>query len=82
MPTGFAVGGIHCGVKSDPGHEDLALVVSHAPAVAAGVYTQNQFPAAPVLLDRARTPSDAIRVVVINSGNANAGTGPGGVTGH
>ncbi len=56
----------------------MALIVSDAPAVAAGVYTQNLVFAAPVKLCRARTPSEAIRAVVINSGNANACTGKQG----
>ena len=46
--------------------------------MAAGVYTQNLVFAAPVALDRQRTPSSDIRVVVINSGNANACTGERG----
>ena len=57
---------------------DLSLVVSDRPAVAAGVYTQNLVFAAPVALDRARTPAADIRAVVINSGNANACTGERG----
>jgi glutamate N-acetyltransferase/amino-acid N-acetyltransferase len=53
-------------------------VVSNEPATAAGVYTQNLVFAAPVAFDRKRTPTDRIRVVVINSGNANACTGDRG----
>ena len=78
LPKGFRVAGVHCGIKSDPQKEDLTLVVSDGPAVAAGVYTQNQVCAAAVLLNRTRTPSDSIRVVVIDSGNANACTGEQG----
>jgi glutamate N-acetyltransferase/amino-acid N-acetyltransferase len=47
--------------------------------VAAGVYTTNLVYAAPVALDRARTPSGDVRVVIINSGNANACTGERGM---
>ena len=57
---------------------DLSLVVSDRPAVAAGVYTKNLVCAAPVKIDRERTPSDSIRVVAINSGVANACTGDQG----
>jgi glutamate N-acetyltransferase/amino-acid N-acetyltransferase len=46
--------------------------------VAAGVYTKNLVHAAPVKIDRERTPSDSIRVVAINSGVANACTGDQG----
>ena len=79
VPKGFRFAGVHSGVKRDPKKPDLALVVSDAPAVAAGVYTQNLVFAAPVAVDRARTPADGIRAVVINSGNANACTGDRGI---
>jgi len=79
VPKGFLVAGVHCRIKSDPRKPDLALVMSEVPAVAAGVYTQNLVCAAPVELDRSRTPSDRIRAVVTNSGNANACTGSRGM---
>ena len=79
VPKGFRLAGVHCGIKSDPRKRDLTLVVSDTPAVAAGVYTQNLVYAAPVALDRERTPSDRIRAVVVNSGNANACTGDRGL---
>ncbi len=79
VPKGFRLAGVYCGLKRDPRKKDLALVVSEVPAVAAGVYTTNLVYAAPVALDRSRTPSDRIRAVVINSGNANACTGPRGL---
>lgn len=79
VPKGFLVAGVHCRLKRDLRKPDLALVVSESPAVAVGVYTQNLVYAAPVALDRSRTPSDRIRVVVINSGNANACTGERGL---
>jgi len=71
--------GVYCGVKRNPTRQDLTLVVSDRPAVAAGVYTQNLVFAAPVALDRSRTPGDGFLAVVINSGNANACTGERGL---
>ena len=68
-----------CRIKRDPHKQDLTLVMSETPATAAGVYTQNLVCAAPVTLDRSRTPSDRIRAVVINSGVANACTGERGL---
>ena len=79
VPKGFLLGGVHCGLKRDLRKQDLTLVVSEGPAIAVGVYTQNLVFAAPVALDRSRTPSDRIRVVVCNSGNANACTGERGL---
>jgi glutamate N-acetyltransferase/amino-acid N-acetyltransferase len=79
VPKGFKLAGVHCGIKNDPQQPDLTLVVSHGPAVGAGVYTQNRVYAAPVELDRQRTPSSHIRVVVANSGVANSCTGEKGL---
>ncbi len=77
VPRGFRMAGVACGIKASQ-KLDVSLIVSDSPAAAAGVYTQNLVCAAPVVLDRKRTPSDQIRVVVINSGNANACTGERG----
>ena len=71
--------GVHCGIKRDPHKHDLALVVGDRDATGVGVYTQNLVFAAPVALDRSRTPSDRIRAVVICSGVANACTGERGL---
>lgn len=57
----------------------MTLIVSDRPAAAAGVYTQNQVVAAPVVLCRGRTPMRDARAVVVNSGNANACTGVRGM---
>lgn len=79
LPRGFRAAGVHCGIKQDPQKEDLALVVSDRDMTAAGVYTKNRVCAAPVQLDRQRTPLATSRAVVINSGNANACTGERGM---
>jgi glutamate N-acetyltransferase/amino-acid N-acetyltransferase len=79
LPAGFRFAGVHCGIKQDARREDLTLIAADRPAVAAGVYTQNLVYAAPVAVDRPRTPSDQIRAVVVNSGNANACTGDRGL---
>ena len=79
LPQGFRFAGIHTGIKPDAARKDLALVVSDRPAAAAGVYTTNLVCAAPVKVCRRRTPSEKTRAIVINSGNANACTGDGGI---
>jgi len=79
VPLGFRFAGIHAGIKKNPSKEDLTLVHCPGGAVAAGVYTTNLVYAAPVAVDRQRTPSSDIRVVVVNSGNANACTGEKGL---
>jgi len=72
---GFDTAGIHCGIKPT-GAMDLALIASPAPCKAAAVFTQNAFPAAPVLYDRdlLRMNPEGTHGVVVNSGNANACT--------
>lgn len=77
VPVGFRFAGAHAGLK--PRRRDLALVVSEVPAAAAGCFTKNLAAAAPIIDARPRVPSAAIRAVVVNSGNANALTGPAGV---
>jgi glutamate N-acetyltransferase / amino-acid N-acetyltransferase len=79
VPAGFRLSGVCCGIKQEAAKEDLTLIVADSEAVAAGVYTQNLVYAAPVAVDRERTPSADIRVVVANSGNANACTGQRGL---
>ena len=77
IPLGFRFAGVHAGIK--PTRRDLALVVSDVPAAAAGCFTQNLAKAAPVRDAEARLPMGGARAVVINSGNANALTGPLGL---
>ncbi len=78
-PAGFRAAGIACGIKKSQGL-DLALIVSEFPASSAAVFTTNKAVAAPVLVSRARLLASGghSRVVVINSGCANACTGPDG----
>lgn len=78
-PRGFSFAGVHAGIKQDPSAEDISLIVSDLDCTGVGVYTQNRVVAAPVTLDRQRTPSEEIRAIVINSGNANACTGRRGM---
>jgi glutamate N-acetyltransferase/amino-acid N-acetyltransferase len=78
-PTGFRAAGVACGIKKS-GELDLALIVSDTPAAAAAVFTTNKAQAAPVLVSKARLRASGgrVRVVAINSGCANACTGPEG----
>ena len=78
VPAGFVMNGVASGIKKT-GKDDFTLIHCPQGATAAGVYTQNLVFAAPVGFDRARTPSDKIRVVAVNSGNANACTGERGL---
>ena len=74
-PVGFRASGVTAGIKAS-GRPDVALVVNDGPlAVAAGVFTSNRFAAAPVLWSREVVADGEVRVVVLNSGGANACTG-------
>jgi glutamate N-acetyltransferase/amino-acid N-acetyltransferase len=73
---GFRASGIAAGIKSS-GAPDLALVVNDGPSrAAAGVFTSNRVKAAPVLWSQQVLTSGALHAVVLNSGGANACTGP------
>jgi len=76
--AGFRVGAGRGGLKSAQHEPDVALIVSDGPAAAAGAFTTNRFAAAPVVWSRRLLPSGDVRAVVVNSGNANACTGPAG----
>ncbi len=78
IPAGFRFAGVACGIKKS-GKADVSLIVADKNATAAGVYTRNQIVAAPVILSQSRTPSDSVRAVITNSGNANACTGEQGM---
>jgi glutamate N-acetyltransferase/amino-acid N-acetyltransferase len=75
---GFRATGVAAGIKASPAL-DLALVVNDGPTTAAaGVFTRNQVKAAPVLWSAQVLIARRLRAVVLNSGGANACTGPGG----
>jgi glutamate N-acetyltransferase/amino-acid N-acetyltransferase len=79
LAAGFRAAGVACGLKPS-GLPDLGLLVCDAEAcVSAARYTRSGVLAAPVLLSQERCRQDAIRAVVVNSGNANAATGRRGL---
>ncbi|MDI9883055.1 bifunctional glutamate N-acetyltransferase/amino-acid acetyltransferase ArgJ [Streptomyces sp. HNM0645] len=75
---GFTAAGIAAGIKEN-GNPDLALVVNGGPShAAAGVFTSNRVKAAPVLWSEQVLKGGEVSAVVLNSGGANACTGPKG----
>jgi glutamate N-acetyltransferase/amino-acid N-acetyltransferase len=87
-PRGFKCAAVFCDIKklgtgkgSEKGQKrDLALIVSDVPTASAGMFTTNQVCAAPVKISRQRATKKSGRAIVVNSGNANACTGPQGMT--
>src|SRR3954451_323651 len=75
LPAGFKAAAVSAGLKPSGGLDVGLLVCSSPDCVSAARFTKSGVPAAPVLLTKERTRLDAIRVVVANSGNANAATG-------
>lgn len=77
-PAGFRATGIAAGIKAS-GAPDLALVFNEGPDhAAAAVFTRNKVKAAPVLWTQQAITTRRLRAVILNSGGANACTGPGG----
>src|SRR5947207_12217978 len=77
-PKGFRAAGVAAGLKQS-GKPDVALVVNDGPdATAAGVFTTNRVKAAPVLWSQQVLRAGIVRAVILNSGGANACTGPQG----
>ena len=78
LPRGFRAAGMHAGLKS-LGAFDLTVIENTGPLFdAAAVYTSNQVVAAPVIWSREVTKGGLVRAAVLNSGGANACTGPEG----
>ena len=79
FPQRFEAAGVHCGIKHR--RPDLAVIHSPDPCAAAAVFTRNRVRAAPLQVSREHLEAarDRIRAVVVNSGNANACTGPQGL---
>ena len=78
LPDGFTAASFAAGLKSS-GALDLTLIVNNGPYFdAAAVYTSNQVVAAPVIWSKQVTKDKIVRAAILNSGGANACTGPQG----
>lgn len=76
-PKGYTAGGMHTGLRKTK--LDFGWVHSEIPATAAGVYTLNAFKAAPLKVTKdSLEKTGKIQTIIVNSGNANAVTGPQG----
>ncbi len=76
LPKGFKAGGINSGVRRY--RPDYGVLLSEPEAVGVGVFTKNECKAAPVTYCMGLLPSNHIRAIVTNSGQANAATGTQG----
>ncbi len=84
LPTFYPVAGVKLGIGSagikKPGKKDVVVIELAEGSRVAGIFTRNQFCAAPVHIARRHLASDAPRYLLINTGNANAGTGEQGMS--
>lgn len=76
--AGIRLGTVSAAIKS-ANNKDMVIIACDENTTAAAVFTRNRFCAAPVLVCREHLSAAAVRACVINSGNANAGTGMAGV---
>jgi glutamate N-acetyltransferase/amino-acid N-acetyltransferase len=77
-PKGFDASGVAAGLKSS-GEKDVALIVNNGPKYdASAVFTSNKVKAAPVVWTQEVIKNKKLKAVVLNSGGANACTGPEG----
>jgi glutamate N-acetyltransferase / amino-acid N-acetyltransferase len=74
---GFSWLGKNIGIKDDS--PDFAVAFSRVPCSAAGVFTRNNFPGAPVVVGREHLRGGRLQAIVVNSKNANVATGPDGI---
>ena len=75
---GVRLSAAHCGIKNDPAIKDIVLLELAEASSVAAVFTRNKFCAAPVTVCRRHLATYSPRYLLINSGNANAGTGQQG----
>ena len=74
-PQGFRAGVTASGIKSDATINDLAILASDVPCVAAGTFTTSSTRAAPIIVCQERLKSGRAQAIIVNSGNANCATG-------
>jgi glutamate N-acetyltransferase/amino-acid N-acetyltransferase len=79
-PKGFKAGTTYAGIKTyGESKQDIGILVSEVPCVAAGMFTTLRIKAAPVLVDQEKIKSGRAQAIVVNSGVANACTGEEGI---
>ena len=73
MPQGFKCASKNCGIKEEG--RDIAIFYSTVSANAAGVFTRNKFPGAPIILGREIIKDGSLRAIIVNSKVSHVGTG-------
>jgi glutamate N-acetyltransferase/amino-acid N-acetyltransferase len=81
LPEGFSANALHCGLRKDPTHADLGLLLCDTARPAAAIYTQNRLVGAHVQVCREHLAKSGglVRAILVNARNANCATGEQGV---
>lgn len=81
IPAGFGFAAVRAGIKPSGKPDAACIVVQGEPASAAAMFTSNRVVAAPVIVgrDHLQKSNGAVRVVMVNAGNANCATGAAGL---
>jgi glutamate N-acetyltransferase / amino-acid N-acetyltransferase len=79
LPIGYRYASVYAGIRKQAGRDDVALIVSDAPASCAAVFTKNMVQAAPVRLAKQNLKSSKgkVKAILVNAGNANCATRTG-----
>jgi glutamate N-acetyltransferase/amino-acid N-acetyltransferase len=81
LPQGFRASAVHCGLRKNPEHEDLGLLIAAEARPAAAVFTQNRLCGAHVHVCREHLAQSGgmVRAILVNARNANCATGQQGI---
>ena len=81
LPRGFRAAAVHCGLRKNPDHPDLGLLLADEARPAAAIYTQNRLLGAHIHVcrDHLRKSGGMVRAVLVNARNANCATGQQGI---
>lgn len=81
LPQGFSANALHCGLRKDPNHADLGLLLADAARPAAAVFTTNRLTGAHIHVcrDHLKKSGGLVRAVLVNARNANCATGEQGI---
>jgi glutamate N-acetyltransferase/amino-acid N-acetyltransferase len=79
LPKGYKCTSVNCGLKPNKEERDLAIFLSEKSANAAAVFTQNQFPGAPIIVGREIIKNRKLSAIIVNSKISNVGTGEQGI---
>lgn len=82
LPKGYRANGWHVGIKETKiptTKEDFGVLFSDYPTTSHSLFTQNRYPGNPIIVGKKHIQNSTIRLIIVNSGNANVANGQGGL---